>query len=283
MPFIVPIQDAQYEFPDYNFIAALTPSEQKAAFHVQDADGKDLCLKIIAPNQHIDRLQREIQALQSIDHANVVKLVEYTFSSRSQQQQHYMIEEFIEGTDLTVRLTQGQGWNSAEVSDVFSMILDGLAALDARNIVHRDLKPSNIRLRPNGHPVIIDFGVARHLDLPDYTRTEDGARFGTPTYFAPEQFNGTKHDIDPRTDLFAVGVLMYEALVGQHPFWETGMNMQQLSDAVCDSEEYKNIPSFVTLPNRWKLILTRMLEKKRARRPRNASQVAAILRMIRED
>jgi len=283
MPFIVKLQDAQAEFPDYNFIAPLTPSEQKAAFHVQDANGNDLCLKIIAPNYHIDRLQREIQALQSIDHDNVVKLVEYTFSSRPGQQRHYIIEEFIEGNDLTNRLSQGHGWNRVEVADVFAMILDGLGALDARNIVHRDLKPSNIRVRPDGHPVIIDFGLARHIDLPDITRTKDGAAIGTPIYFAPEQFNGTKHDIDPRTDIFAAGVLMYEALVGQHPFWQHGMNMQQLSDAVCNSDGYRHIPTFAALPDRWRLILARMLEKNRAGRPRNAAQVATILRKIRED
>ncbi len=283
MPFIVQLQDAQAEFPDYNFIAPLTPSEQKAAFHVQDADGNDLCLKIIAPNHHIDRLQREIQALQSIDHDNVVKLVEYTFSSRPGQQRHYIIEEFIEGQDLTARLSQGHGWNRPEVADVFAMILDGLGALDARNIVHRDLKPSNIRIRPDGHPVIIDFGLARHLYLPDITRTENGAAIGTPIYFAPEQFSGTKLDIDPRTDIFAAGVLMYEALVGQHPFCQRGMNMQQLSDAVCNSDGYRNVSTFAALPDRWQLILARMLEKNRAGRPHNAAQVASILRKIRED
>lgn len=283
MPFIVQLQDAQATFPDYNFVAPLTPSEQKAAFHVQDADGNDLCLKIIAPNYHIDRLQREIQALQSIDHDNVVKLVEYTFSSRPGQQRHYIIEEFIEGNDLTTKLSQEHVWNRVEVADVFAMILDGLSALDAHNIVHRDLKPSNIRVRHDGHPVIIDFGLARHIDLPDITRTEDGAAIGTPIYFAPEQFNGTKHDIDPRTDIFAAGVLMYEALVGQHPFWQRGMNMQQLSDAVCNSDEYRHIPTFAASPDRWQLILERMLEKNRAGRPRNAAQVATILRKIRED
>lgn len=283
MPFIVKLQDAEAAFPAYNFITSLTPSEQKAAFHVQDADGNDLCLKIIAPNTQIDRLQREIQALQSIDHDNVVKLVEYTFSSRPGQQLHYIIEEFIEGQDLTARLLQGQGWNRPEVVDVFTMLLDGLGALDERNIVHRDLKPSNIRIRPDGHPVIIDFGLARHLDLPDLTRTAEGAGFGTPKYFAPEQFKGTKFDIDRRTDVFAAGVLMHEALVGQHPFWQQGMNRQQLSVAVCDSDGYRTAASFAALPDRWQLILARMLEKNKADRPLNAAQVATILQKIRED
>lgn len=283
MPYIVRIEDARAEYPNYKFLAPLTPSEQKAAFHVQDADGRNLCLKIIAPNYQMDRLQREIQALQSINHPNVVKLIEYTFSSRAGSHRHYMIEEFIEGDDLSVTLSRGRAWDRNEVVDVFAQILDGLSELDACNIVHRDLKPSNIRIRPNGHPVIIDFGLARHLGLPDITRTGDGAAIGTPKYFAPEQFNGTKYDIDHRTDIFAVGVLIYEALVGQHPFWQPGMSMPQLSDTVCNSNEYQHAPAFSRLPDRWKLIMTRMLDKTRAERPRNAAQAAALLRKIRGD
>jgi Ser/Thr protein kinase RdoA (MazF antagonist) len=80
MPYTVDIQTAIAMFPEYTFVCPLTPSEQKAAFHVKTATGADLCLKLIAPHYERDRLDREIQALQSIDNPNVVKLVEYTFS-----------------------------------------------------------------------------------------------------------------------------------------------------------------------------------------------------------
>src|SRR5882724_108382 len=91
MPYRVDIKDAQQTFPDYCFIRQLTPSEQKAAFHVKDKAGNNLCLKLIAPNYERDRLDREIQALQTIDHPNVVRLIEYTFSSKAGQQRHYII------------------------------------------------------------------------------------------------------------------------------------------------------------------------------------------------
>jgi serine/threonine protein kinase len=277
MPFIVPLAVAQAEYPDFQFIAPLTPSEQKAAFHVKDSKGQDLCLKIIAPNYSLDLLQREIHALQSITHPNVVSLKEYTFSSTPTRQRHYMIEEFVEGKDLADFLTPGKQWDRPRVSKFFSELCDGLSALNGVEIVHRDLKPSNIRVRPNDSPVIIDFGLARHLNLPDATRTSEGAAKGTPLYFAPEQFVGTKHDIDHRTDLFAIGVLLYEALVGQHPFWQNNMTWQQLSDAVCTSEDHLSVPKFDALPQKWKIVARKLLEKERAKRPQNAAQVAVLL------
>lgn len=213
MPFDVTLQQASADYTEYTFLEALTPSEQKAAFHVTDSEGQHLCLKIIAPNYDLSRLNREIRALQSLDHPNVAKLKEYTFSSKQGQQRHYIVEEYIEGNDLSDILMPNQQWSNDETSRFFAEICDGLAALRRIHIVHRDLKPSNIRVRDNNSPVIIDFGVARHLDLPDITHTSQGAGIGTPLYFSPEQFVGTKYDIDHRTDLFAVGVLMYQALV----------------------------------------------------------------------
>jgi serine/threonine protein kinase len=146
--------------------------------------------------------------------------------------------------------------------------------------VHRDLKPSNIRVRADRSPVIIDFGLARHLDLPDLTRTAEGAAIGTPLYFSPEQFRGTKHDIDHRTDLFALGILVYQALVGRHPFWEAGMTFQQLDDAISTSEKFLMVTEFKRLPRQWQLIVGRLLAKERANRPQDAAQVASIFRKI---
>lgn len=280
MPFIVHIEEAKAEYPNYNFIKALSPSEQKAAFHVLDSDGNDLCLKIISPDYSMLRLQREIHALQSLHHPNVVGLKEYTFSSREARTRHYLIEEFIPGTDLTERLTGGTRWDYREVISFFLQLFDGLDSLRTANLVHRDLKPSNIRVRPNGTPVIIDFGVARHLDKTDITLTEQGAALGTPLYFAPEQFTGTKHDIEHRTDLFAAGIILHQALTGFHPFYHVGMHYNELLQSVCSSTDYLQFESFTSLPKQFQLLVSRLLEKNRARRPQSGAQVKAILQKI---
>jgi len=111
VPYTIDIKEAEKLFPDYTFVRPLTPSEQKAAFHVKDkATGTDLCLKMIAPNYERVRLDREIRALQDISHPNVVKLIEYTFSSKPGSQRHYIVEEFVEGQDLTATLIPGEPW-----------------------------------------------------------------------------------------------------------------------------------------------------------------------------
>jgi serine/threonine protein kinase len=280
MPFIIPIDQAQKLFPEFTFVSPLTPGEQKAAFHVRDHRGNDLCLKIISPDYDLGRLQREIIALQSLSHPNIVSLIEYTFSSKLGFQRHYIVEEFIDGCDLYDLLLPGHQWKIDITASFFAKLFDGLNALNAKNLVHRDLKPKNIRVRRDNSPVIIDFGLARHLSLSDLTRTSEGAAIGTPLYFAPEQFEGNKHDIDHRTDLYACGTILYEALIGHHPFHNQMNSYSILMDAVCNSEEYKSDLVFRALPQQWQLLINKLLEKQRAKRPLNANQVASIIRKL---
>ena len=86
-----------------------------------------------------------------------------------------------------------------------------------RNIIHRDLKPANVLLTPDGQPKITDFGLAKRLDA-DSQQTHTGAIMGTPSYMAPEQAWGQTHQIGPLTDLYALGAILYEMLVGRPPF-----------------------------------------------------------------
>lgn len=277
MPFSVPLDEAAKRFPQYTFVRALTPSEQKCAFHVMDQDGTDLCLKIVSPDYDVGRLGREVDAMLAINHPNVVEFIEYQFSyPKKGDSSHYLIENFIPGTDLSDHFT-GKPWSLSGTFDFFRPLFDGLAELKKHSLVHRDLKPTNIRVHTDGYPVIIDFGLARHLARSDLTLTVQGAAIGTPLYFAPEQFTGTKHDIDCRTDLFAAGVLLYTAVVGEHPFGKPNVNLET---AVCSSEDHKDHPTFKALPRPWQLLVGKLLEKDRANRPSDPSQVIQILDKI---
>lgn len=279
MAFVVPIEKARTDYPQFDFVQALPPSVQKAAFHVRNAEGVDLCLKIIAPDYDIDRVSREIHALQTINHPNVVSLVEYTYSQKPERLRHYIVEEFIPGSDLADHLT-GKPWTSKQVLEFFTSLASGLDALRKANVVHRDLKPNNIRVKLDGMPVIIDFGLARHLSLPDLTFTAHGAAIGTPLYFAPEQFVGTKRDIDHRTDLFALGEILHETLTGIHPFYEEGMNNADLQAAVCNPQRFPAMPISEQLPDHWKLVLRRLLAVERGERFNSADQLVTVLRRI---
>lgn len=282
MPFRVPIEEAKKTFEQFEFVSELTPSEQKAAFHVRDADGQDLCLKLISPDYEIDRLNREIKALQEIAHPNVVRFEEYTYSSKGGNQLHYIVEEFIEGKDLAEHLQEGEPWNRPRVAKFFVELSDGLESLRQANVVHRDLKPNNVRVRTSGSPVIIDFGLVRHLSLPHLTKTEQGAAIGTPLYFAPEQFEGTKYDIDHRTDLFAVGILIYQALIGNHPFNTSGISWADLKEAVCEGNSHFESSAFSGLPGRWQVVVRRLLAKSRAKRFATAQQLRDLLHKLEE-
>ena len=276
MPFQVPIDEARKLFPDYIFVNALTASEQKAAFHVRSQSGADLCLKIVNPNFGLDRLPREVEAMLKVKHPNVVEFVEYSFTVKRTVSLHYIIENFIDGSDLTAEL--GTPWDPTRAAQVFGELLDGLDELKKANVVHRDLKPSNIRMRADGKPVIIDFGLARHLDLPDITKT--GAWIGTPMYFAPEQFTGDRKLIDHRTDLFPVGLLLYYTLVGRHPFENAAGDINTLADAIRGSEDHFSHADFVKLPNSWKIVVKKLLSKQREGRFNDAAQAAAAIRKV---
>lgn len=278
--FKVPIDVAKRLFPEFEFFSALGPSSHKSAFHVR-RDGRDLCLKIISPQYPLDRAQREVLAMEAIRHPNVVRLVEYQLVNRDGTSRHYMLEEFVAGNDLADLLLSGRGWPLDKIVTVFGQICDGLGELKAQQIVHRDLKPSNIRVRKDGTPVLVDFGLARLLDKASLTELHQGARIGTPTYFSPEQFTGTKRDIDHRTDLFALGIMLHQAAVGEHPFVSAqDQTFDELCDSICDSDDFCNKPGFQALTPRLQLIIRRLLQKERVRRPDSATTVGALLRKI---
>ena len=103
--------------------------------------------------------------MQTMDHPNVAKVIEYEYSAREGQTRHYLVEQYVDGSDLSQHLEGSGPWTIGDIKSVFVPLCEGLAALAHNNIVHRDLKPSNVRIMPSGNPVIIDFGLARLLDM----------------------------------------------------------------------------------------------------------------------
>jgi serine/threonine-protein kinase len=169
----------------------------------------------------VDRFLREARIAASVQHRNVIHIVDFGTTTDGQP---FMVMELLEGETLAARLRRQKPLPVADVVQIGHLTLRGLGAVHAAGIIHRDLKPENVYLKNEGgvvYPKILDFGISRSIDPPHGPRsaltTREGVIVGTPEYMSPEQARGVKQ-IDYRTDLYSMGVVLYESLTGKLPF-----------------------------------------------------------------
>ncbi len=158
-----------------------------------------------------ERFEREARALGALNHPNIVTI----HSIEQDEDVRYLTMELVGGQTLQQRIVEGP----LSVDEVLGVALDLSSALDAahqRGIVHRDLKPANVMLTDDGRLKVLDFGIAKLAALGPSQASMDGMIIGTVAYMAPEQLeNGP---VDARTDLFALGMMLFECVTGEHPF-----------------------------------------------------------------
>jgi len=158
----------------------------------------------------LERFRRESRAAGCLSHPNIVIIHEVgTDNGR-----HYIVMEYLDGENLRERLQRQGAIALKEAVDITLQVLSALEHAHQRGVVHRDIKPENIHLLPDGLVKLTDFGIARIVFESNITL--DGQIFGTPSYMSPEQIEGG--EIDHRTDIFSVGVVLYEMLTGRKPF-----------------------------------------------------------------
>jgi serine/threonine protein kinase len=180
--------------------------------------GRTVALKAVAPqfvNDPVrrERLRREARAAAALHHPAIATV----FALEDIDGHLYIAGEYVPGETLREELARGPLAPGRAVDTVLG-IAQALAAAHARGVIHRDLKPENLMRTPSGDVKVLDFGLAR-FDSPvtsDVTLSADGTVLGTPAYMSPEQIRGTT--VDARTDLFALGVVLYELLTGRNPF-----------------------------------------------------------------
>ena len=160
----------------------------------------------------VHRVRREVAALRALNIPRVVRLID----EGSEGSEHLIVMELIEGAPFPGRPTPVT-WT--ELAEPATRLLETLARVHAAGIVHRDLKPSNVLVDEHGVPTVLDFGLARGESVGE-TFTRDNAVLGTPRYFSPEQFWGRR--ATPQSDLYAVGLVLFEALTGELPFEPSG-------------------------------------------------------------
>jgi hypothetical protein len=164
------------------------------------------------PDSH-QRFEREAQLLGRLNHPNVVKL----FSYGCEDQQPYMVIEYIAGNDLKAHLRRNEYLTPEDTQALMTQLADALTYVHEQQVIHRDLKPDNVMLRFDGDPenpdvVLMDFGIAKDLAHP---QPEEGV-IGTIEYMSPEQI--MEREIDERVDVYSLGVMCYELLTGELPF-----------------------------------------------------------------
>lgn len=170
-------------------------------------------------DQIVKRFHREAQTSVSIEHKNIIDVMDIGITDQGEP---YLVMEYLEGEALGNMLTRSGPIDLATACGILEPTLQALAAAHEKGIVHRDLKPDNIFLvhQKGDAPSIklIDFGISKVTTMGNETKlTMDGTMLGTPAYMSPEQARGSA-DVDNRTDIYAVGIIMYEMLTGQLPY-----------------------------------------------------------------
>jgi serine/threonine-protein kinase len=166
------------------------------------------------------RFRQEARIAAALRHPHIVQVYDFGEAGGTM----YLIMEYIDGTSLKGRLSQlrtaGETMSVREAVSIAAQLAGALAYAHERGAIHRDLKPANILLSEDGQAILVDFWLATIRGGPRYT--EPGTVWGSPTYIAPEQLGETPH-VDARSDLYSLGIVLYEMATGQPPFKADGI------------------------------------------------------------
>ena len=214
-----------------------------------------------------DRFFREAESAGRLNHPHIVNI----YDAGEDQDIHYIAMELLDGADLKPWCAKGATHPMEQVVSLIADVADALDYAHQNNIVHRDIKPANLMILKNGVVKVTDFGIAR---ITDQSKTATGTVLGTPSYMSPEQLAGKK--VDGRSDIFSLGVCLYELLTGEKPF--TGDSVATLVTSIVNSPHRPLQQVDPRIQADLAQVVDRALQKDPAERYQHAREMAADLR-----
>jgi len=214
-----------------------------------------------------ERFFREAESAGRLNHPHIVNI----YDAGEDQDIHYIAMELLDGADLKPWGTRGSLHPLNEVVNIIADVADALDYAHGNNVVHRDIKPANLMMLKNGAIKVTDFGIAR---ITDQSKTATGTVLGTPSYMSPEQLAGKK--VDGRSDIFSLGVCLYELLVGEKPF--IGDSVATLVTSIVNTPHRPIQQLDSKIPDGVARVIDRALQKDPEKRYQRAKDMAADLR-----
>lgn len=275
-------------FPGYELIRELHRGGQGAVYlAIQKATKRRVAIKLMHAAPMVGsagraRFEREVQILAQLNHPNIVKIHDSGVTAAGS---FFYVMDYIPGRSLDDAIASGGVGPIAESLRLFGKICDAVNAAHLKGVIHRDIKPGNIRVDPSGEPIVVDFGLAKlsagDVSTPDgespAMMTMTGQFVGSLPWASPEQAEGAPGGVDVRTDVYSLGVVLYQLLTGRFPYDVVG-NMRDVLDNILRAEPAR--PSTVrrTINNEVETIVLKCLAKERDRRYQNAGELARDLK-----